>query len=82
MSAAVAGTVAPTWTADEAAEIWAMFRARACSHCGGLHARACPRVRSMSWHPNGQLAGVRFWPDGKWDDAAIQWPESLPAEET
>ena len=44
---------------------WELFKAQRCSHCGGAHARACPRVKRMEWHPNGQLAAVEFWPDGK-----------------
>jgi hypothetical protein len=32
-----------------------------CQHCGGYHKRACPRVRSLRFHPNGTIAAVTFW---------------------
>lgn len=48
-----------------------------CQHCGGFHARACPRVKSMAFHPNGALAQVEFWADGRWTDANIVWPEDV-----
>jgi len=54
----------------------------ACAHCGGRHARACPRVRRMAWHPNGELAEVEFWPDGRWSESHVIWPEALDAEDT
>lgn len=53
----------------------------ACRHCGGRHERACPRVKSMRYHPNGALAEVTFWPSGKWSDDHIIWPEDLAAAE-
>lgn len=49
-----------------------------CQHCGGRHARACPRVRRMAFHANGALAEVEFWPEGRWSDDDIIWPEELP----
>lgn len=49
----------------------------ACTHCGGRHTRACPRVKRMSFHPNGSLASVEFWPGSKWDDSGVIWPEQL-----
>jgi hypothetical protein len=33
-----------------------------CPDCGGHHARACPRVKSHSWHSNGHPASVEYWP--------------------
>jgi len=40
-----------------------------CQHCGGFHVRACPRVRSVSFHPNGKIASVTYWPSVRvdWD---------------
>lgn len=65
-------------TPEEAADIRARFtRGEACRHCGALHARACPRVKAMTFHPGGTLAGVTFWPDGKWSDQGLIWPEDL-----
>ncbi len=67
------------WTREMAAEVRARFAANeACQHCKGLHARACPRVKTMSFHPNGGLASVEFWPDGQWSDAQVIWPEDVP----
>lgn len=76
-----AGTEAPQpaeLDAELDPELIARIRAAPrCSHCGGVHVRACPRVRSMSWHPNGTIASVEFWPDGRWSDAHIIWPEQV-----
>lgn len=57
----------------------ALRKIPACTHCGGRHDRACPRVKRMSFHPNGSLAEVEFWPHGKWDEAGIIWPSHLEA---
>ena len=46
-----------------------------CIHCGGIHLRACRRVRRAEWHVDGTLLKVWYWPDGKWDESEIQWPE-------
>lgn len=50
---------------------------KGCQHCGGRHARACPRVKQLKFHPTGALAQVDFWPEGKWSDEHILWPEDL-----
>jgi hypothetical protein len=68
----------PEYTPEEATEMLRMFRAQTCRHCGGAHARACPRVRRLTFHPDAKLATVEFWPDGKWSDEFVQWPENLP----
>lgn len=68
------------FTPEEAAEAWAAYKTRRCQHCGGAHVRACPRVRRLEFHPNGQLAAVEFWPDGKWPQDGLIWPETLPPE--
>jgi hypothetical protein len=73
-------TAEPDLTPAEAAEAWTAFRSRRCSHCGGAHGRACPRVRRMRFHPDSRLASVEFWPDGSWDPAGVMWPEDLPPE--
>lgn len=67
-----------TLTAELAAKL---LQIPQCQHCGGRHARACPRVKRMSFHPNSALAEVEFWPEGKWTDADIIWPEDLAATE-
>jgi hypothetical protein len=67
-----------TLTAELAARLRAI---PACNHCGGRHTRACPRVKAMSWHPNGSLAAVTFWPDGKWSDEQVLWDEQIPTDD-
>lgn len=47
----------------------------ACIHCGGIHLRACRRVRHAKYHVDGTLLEVWYWPDGKWDESEIVWPE-------
>lgn len=70
----------PPLTPEEAAELWRLFRERRCQHCLGSHARACPRVRELSFHPDAKLARVKFWPDGQWSADGVLWPEDLPPE--
>lgn len=55
---------------------------RACLHCGGIHLRACRRVKSITWHPDGSTTGAEYWPDGQWDDSNITWPEEAYEEDT
>lgn len=43
-----------------------VFAAQSCQHCGGLHSRACPRVRRISYQDGGKPAEVEFWPHGAW----------------
>ena len=44
-----------------------------CRWCGGLHKRACNRVRKLEWAPNGNLLSAEFWP--RWDQPGTVWPE-------
>jgi hypothetical protein len=53
------------------------FERRRCRHCGGLHERACPRVRRMVFAEGNRLAEVEFWQQGQWDESNIIWPEML-----
>jgi hypothetical protein len=46
-----------------------------CDHCRAIHNRACPRVKRFKFHPDGRIAEVEFWPDGKWSDDHLIWPE-------
>jgi hypothetical protein len=70
----------PPLTPEESAELWRVFRERLCRHCLGAHARACPRVRELRFHPDAKLAVVKFWRDGEWSQEGIMWPEDLPPE--
>jgi hypothetical protein len=67
-------------TDEQARQVWADFRDNACRHCGGSHPRACPRVRRLEFHQNGNIASVEFWPPGKWPDEDVLWPEQLPPD--
>lgn len=52
-----------------------------CGTCGGLHARSCPRVRSVEYTSQGDnilIRKVEYWPDGRWSVEGIFWPEQLP----
>lgn len=52
-----------------------------CIHCGGLHLRACPRVKRLVWRNNEEIAEVEFWADGKWPQTGIIWPEDAYEED-
>lgn len=51
-----------------------------CPHCGGLHLRACPRVRRMMFHGQ-EISEIEFWAHGDWPTTDILWPEDFPPEE-
>lgn len=50
---------------------------RACPQCGGLHTRACPRVKRIVYNAAGGVSEVEFFPPGTWSDDAIIWPEDI-----
>lgn len=52
-----------------------VFEVRKCIHCGGVHDRACPRVKRMVLSPTGALLEVEFWP--RWDETNTIFPEML-----
>ena len=59
---------------QEKADAQAVFAAGdACTDCGGIHKRACPRVKRKAFHPNGNVIEVEY--RDKFDDSAIIWPE-------
>jgi hypothetical protein len=61
-------------TRQEKLDAQAIFAAgKACSDCGGIHKRACPRVKRKAFHPNGNVIEVEY--RDKFDDSAIIWPE-------
>jgi hypothetical protein len=61
----------------ESSLTWDEFNAQQCSHCGGAHLRACPRIKKMVFHTSGTLSEIEFWPDGVWDKTNVLWPESI-----
>jgi hypothetical protein len=48
-----------------------------CTHCGGLHLRACRRVRKIIMRNREEISEVEFWRDGQWDEEGIIWPEDV-----
>lgn len=53
------------------------FERRQCRHCLGVHSRACPRVRRIRYTDSGAVSEVEYWPEGRWTDDFIIWPEML-----
>ena len=50
---------------------------KACPHCGGLHLRACPRVRRLVFRKSDEVAEVEFWAHGLWPEDEVIWPEDV-----
>ena len=44
-----------------------------CRWCGGLHERACNRVKRLEWATNGNLLVAEFWET--WEQPGAIWPE-------
>lgn len=51
-----------------------------CLHCGGLHSRACPRVRRVKWDGGKPVEAV-YWRDGKWPTSEVLFPEDIAEDE-
>lgn len=70
-------------TRQEKLDAQAIFAAgEACEHCGGIHKRACPRVKRIEKLGNGNVTAVQYF--GRFDDSGIIWPEDAfdPGEES
>jgi transcriptional regulator with XRE-family HTH domain len=66
-----------TLTEEERRNVIAHFEAgETCKHCFGIHARACPRVKSLQYHPEGALAKVEFWADEEWPKENVLFRDS------
>lgn len=59
---------------------------RACEHCGGIHARSCPRLKSEhTWYSHNVNTDativteheIKYWPPGDWESADITFPEEV-----
>jgi hypothetical protein len=56
---------------------------KACDDCGGVHARACPRIASLHVKigTEGDTKGViierhvTYWPPGQWEKDIIFWDD-------
>lgn len=73
-------------TEEQAAELEDDDR---CIYCLGFHRRACPKVRSLDFHPNGNLARVVYfradeidWSGVLFDDIAPETVGSRPGGRT
>ena len=61
-------------TRQQKREAQEIFQAgSACPDCGGIHQRACPRIKRLELHPNGNRVGVSYW--RTFDDTGVIWPE-------
>lgn len=45
-----------------------------CSHCGGWHLRACPRVKRLVFKGT-EVTEVEFWET--WDDSCVYWQDEV-----
>jgi len=56
---------------------------KACPDCGGIHSRACPRIKRQTWLRTGPGAGerteVEYW--ATYPDEGIIWPEDAYDED-
>lgn len=45
-----------------------------CMHCGGHHARACPRVKRVAFTSQGRISEVEYWPHREisWDGVVFE----------
>lgn len=75
-------------SAEDKAAARAIFEGQApggqqpCLHCGGIHLRACRRVRKIKWHTDHTVLEAEYWPDGQWDETNITWPEEAYEDDT
>jgi len=61
-----------------------VINANRCDYCGGSHAVACPRVKSIRYRGDGRTPmGVEFWADAEWPKDRVTYLEDIlpPAEE-
>ena len=64
----------PGLTRQEKLDAQVIFAAgEACEHCGGIHKRACPRVKRIEKLGNGNVTAVEYF--RKYDESGILWPE-------
>jgi len=57
-----------------------------CVHCAGIHdvvyglpldRQPCPRVKRSTWHLDGTLLEVEYWPEGAWNNRDIIFPSDV-----
>lgn len=68
-------------TDEQRADLAARFAAGDhCPHCGGIHLRACPRVKRLAFHPDGTIIEAEFWPHGQWPVEDVIFPEDVAGD--
>ncbi len=79
---AMAAPYATSMDAEQRADMRARFDQHqhdhpvgVCAHCGGVHPRACPRVKRIVYGDNRQIAEVEYWADGSWPTADVVFPD-------
>lgn len=66
-------------TAEEIEKFRKSYLENKCSHCGGVHARACPRVKRIVFNDKGTILEVEFWEN--WPTNDVVFPEELYEDE-
>ena len=67
-------------TPEEQAEARKQWRANKCTWCGGLHLRACPRVKKFEFGNDGKtVTSVEFWE--RWPKGDVVFPEDMAWED-
>jgi hypothetical protein len=51
-----------------------------CVHCGGIHGRACPRLKRIRWDGGKPVEAV-YWRDGSWPTDSILFPEDVAEDD-
>lgn len=72
----------PTLTQQQKAAAREEMKAQGgpCPHCGGLHSRACPRVKRVKWDGGKPVEAV-YWRDGRWPTDSILFPEDIAEDD-
>lgn len=70
-------------TAEEVRTAEEIQKEQTCRWCGGMHARACPRIKRLAFDPSGRnVVEVEFWHQSDWSDNHVVWPEDLVEKES
>lgn len=71
-----------TMTKQEQAEARKQWRTSKCTWCGGLHLRACPRVKKFEFGNDGKtVTSVEYWAPVQWNGENVVWPEDMGWED-
>lgn len=53
-----------------------------CGYCGAFHNGTCPRIKRISYHPNGNVAEVEFLHHTQWPTSTTDDLGSSPASDS